>query len=755
MAKKQANKGKVVKSDEQIQIERSDAKIAEMKGFAEAIIRSQNTISNTNVDELQSNVESYRRLSETLANDKDLIATQKSQAKAIREKFNKDVLPGLNGKIAGVIKAREEAQNKLKAAQEKQAAEAKAAVKAVRGLLPNLESVANRFLNAKLADRDYLFKSFKEIQSQLNEYTAKGILPEKARLNTLMKMDELSRQVNQKVDEIEQYLQSTRATVDRAVSKAKEIVANMTIMQLFMSIMPHATRVELLKILGQEQIKAITNRDNPDAIGALIISDLPKSVQSALISLIFNEIVLKNESGLVPSFLKSIQNQIGGLISGEKQFLTVAARRGNEIILTHIDILSLLENSDETLSDIILALHAQGVGEDDIVMLLTSKDEVEALLHVQGFDMNLLRGDALGKFIELLIEGEQYTEAQAGALIKTDGKTSELLRNSDTLRAFIEFVVNNDLNALTPVFGKLTLSQENRAVIEQFRKEQKNNPVQGLTLPQITKLLEFVVQARITQKLLLGQPVHEDVVELTNIEDVAVEQGEQLELTHVSSAADEITPADVEDITPPIMPEVDKPKKLDLTQNRWGDYSSDHVDKIKPELDLTKEKQGFEALMGQLNQIQNHLVFEGRDNDRYVAAFLNLRDTITNLQKSGDTLFRSPNSDTLQAFKECVDTSFKATEKELSNHRGWHSINAVFKGFLGVIAALAALIPALIVQATVKEGYVGTFFATPKTTSSKMFESVKSNSAALQEGLSKKIDDKPEDGEGYTGPTKK
>lgn len=757
MTKKQANKSKIVKSEEQIQIERNDANISAMADHAALVIRSQNTISSTNVDELKSNLESYHSLSEALANNNDLSVTQKSRAKGIREQFRKDVLPGLNSRIAGVIKVREEAKNKLKADQEKQAAEAKVAQKGFNKLLPELTLAAERYLKAGLSEGNILLDRFKLIQSRINVYLEKGTLPDSVRKKLLGQVIEISQRVNHHSDKLDNEARVVGNTINRALKEASNNLQNVTILGLLVKFMPNLSKVDVARILGQDSLKLIGHK-SVESAGTMIVANLPAPAQTALMNAIVHEMVTsRNVTGPLASFVLAIREQIGGLLSGEKQFLSIVALKDTKVQMVHISIADLLANPHDMLFKVMMGMYVQGVRDDQIIMRLTSSDQVGALLRIEGLNLALLqKTGVLEAFIRLLYANNQYTPAQMSALLGFEAKGNQLVQSSNKLQALIELLVNKDNQTLTireaseqlnmvgntlrllpsvqaleaiidlitsPVssaalvsaLGDIKLSPENIEQIKIFEAKMDSLPTAGFDSVQILNLMTTIATMMDARSLLLGTTPKEQEEQLLDLPDI-----EQLSIEHK-----EQSPRD----------------SLEEAEQETG-----YEDIAKQKLDLTQEESQFKSLIAKLGEIHSHLSKQG-DSANYRKALRNLEDTRNILNTTGAKFFKTPNANTLSAFNECVKMSFESTEKELSNHRGWHSINAIFKSILGIVAALT-VIPALVVQAKAKEGYVGTFFATPKTTSSKLFESVKSITGTLQEDLNKKIN--TEDETGYT-----
>lgn len=78
--------------------------------------------------------------------------------------------------------------------------------------------------------------------------------------------------------------------------------------------------------------------------------------------------------------------------------------------------------------------------------------------------------------------------------------------------------------------------------------------------------------------------------------------------------------------------------------------------------------------------------------------------------------FKSRLSDPKVFYKAC-NLAIKNAELEFKTHRGWHQLNPIFRGFLGILSTIT-VVPALIVSSVTKHGYLGTFFKTPRTDSS-------------------------------------
>lgn len=79
-----------------------------------------------------------------------------------------------------------------------------------------------------------------------------------------------------------------------------------------------------------------------------------------------------------------------------------------------------------------------------------------------------------------------------------------------------------------------------------------------------------------------------------------------------------------------------------------------------------------------------------------------------------------------EQFKQQCNTAITDAEPEFKQHRGWHQVSRILRGILGILAGLT-IIPGIVVAANVKQGYIGTFFKTPKTDSEEKLELFKQN----------------------------
>jgi small GTP-binding protein len=147
--------------------------------------------------------------------------------------------------------------------------------------------------------------------------------------------------------------------------------------------------------------------------------------------------------------------------------------------------------------------------------------------------------------------------------------------------------------------------------------------------------------------------------------------------------------------------------------------SKHDVGKLKAELvKLVKNSELIDSLFKDINEKIQKLIrkYEHKNDenaDKIKHAALKLSEQLLN---SKDRYLASEiDLDTLK--QECK-AAIEVARPVFKDHRGWHKINVVLRGFLGALATLTVL-PALIVACGTKTGYVGTFFSTPKTASEK------------------------------------
>lgn len=99
---------------------------------------------------------------------------------------------------------------------------------------------------------------------------------------------------------------------------------------------------------------------------------------------------------------------------------------------------------------------------------------------------------------------------------------------------------------------------------------------------------------------------------------------------------------------------------------------------------------------------------------------------VSDLKTFGDNFFDKPvTAKSFNDFKKAVTSVLAKAEQECKNHRGWHKLHPIIKGFVGLLATISGF-PALYVYAKSGwQGYVNTFFKTPDTATSVEFKTLK------------------------------
>ena len=140
--------------------------------------------------------------------------------------------------------------------------------------------------------------------------------------------------------------------------------------------------------------------------------------------------------------------------------------------------------------------------------------------------------------------------------------------------------------------------------------------------------------------------------------------------------------------------------------------------------DFTTQLIALIALLGDLYDIKMDLGQKALNDDQYKQILDNTGELYNFLDVEINKILDNPTKEQYQqCYADCV-AKIERIEKESKQHRGWHLVNPIIRGIIGVLAAIAVL-PALIVTIKSKHGYKGTFFATPETTTSAKVQKVK------------------------------
>ena len=121
----------------------------------------------------------------------------------------------------------------------------------------------------------------------------------------------------------------------------------------------------------------------------------------------------------------------------------------------------------------------------------------------------------------------------------------------------------------------------------------------------------------------------------------------------------------------------------------------------------------FKMKVNELTEIERE---KSPNNIKYKKAEGAAKILIVDLKIASTQFFTSDeiSHSTFVVFKDNCKKAIKRAKQEFKKHNGWYALDPLLRCLLGVIATLA-IIPALLVHATTKNGYSGTFFKTPKT----------------------------------------
>lgn len=247
------------------------------------------------------------------------------------------------------------------------------------------------------------------------------------------------------------------------------------------------------------------------------------------------------------------------------------------------------------------------------------------------------------------------------------------------------------------------------------------------------KLIDEIIRCslRDINKIAIGYELPQYIHEM-NQEDISTL------LTFVNVDQKIVNQLPLQEIVHP--PKVDvSSEKEDMISNKIA-RSPIEVAKNYIQLDLKKHQDQFKILHVDLQEIIEELERKREINpEKYEIILLTARSLSACIKKEADHFFANPTLDAFFLFKTECHNAIDGAVIEFEKHRGyWHQIHPVLRGILGVIAALT-IIPAFVVEVTTKQGYVQTFFATPKTNLAIKFSKIKEKFDEEEKELEQKI----------------
>lgn len=708
-----------------------DTKLSALKNVIAQIAVQQHTVSIANVDKVRALTNQFTKLS----NDFEkytLTDVQQRELKAVRETYPREVRSPLNKKLTQLEKDKDKASQKIEAEAQKRSKINTEAKSTVQSLLPQVREAADKCLHANTTNMSELHGKYKVLAEQLRK--AIDLLDPEERLIQIKQQVAISEQINRYREQLDAQDRKAYQAIGEAIQKASKNVSSMTVEEMLLGLIGGSAKQELLTLFSKtDEVMLLENGSDEEQVkqvGALVLADLPKTSQGALVRILLSQLAKadsQSQSGPLAQFVKAMEKDINGLLSGEKTHLSIMYEVNGVIGSIHIDVLDLINDSQRVLQSVFYNMYKQGVQNQNIVMSLTAPTEVAALLQLQGFDMqNVPQIENLQELTGQVIKYSAHPQA-----------LSVIMRND---------VSESDLTSgLKSTMRQLLLRAQERP---------------GLQPGQVLTFIQSMATMLETRNLLISTPTaQKDLglsVELKSItgnvgkRDVGAIQYVQTSPIQTTPTLDSTPLVELPTSTPVVnVVTSDKPKseKVESPVTQPGDKDSVSVtstvsDKLKttdkeqkqtkektePKLDLSKEYIEFTQSLHALSEIYIKLEKKGRNGDKtYQETADKVLDAMTAIRTSGEDFFKKPNKDTLKTFTEVTNTQISTLEPVLKEHRGnsfVRGIWAAFKGLIGVLAALT-VIPALIVEASTTKGYAGTFFSTPETDSAKAFKPVK------------------------------
>lgn len=113
-----------------------------------------------------------------------------------------------------------------------------------------------------------------------------------------------------------------------------------------------------------------------------------------------------------------------------------------------------------------------------------------------------------------------------------------------------------------------------------------------------------------------------------------------------------------------------------------------------------------------------------KDNAQYSTQGKIAEQLNTELEGEIQRLIENPMD--FNAFKTKCTALIQQAEPKFKKHHGWHQVKAILRSLLGILAGIT-IIPALVIAAVFKQGYIGTFFKPPKTDYEQKLELLQQN----------------------------
>ncbi|WP_147279881.1 hypothetical protein [Legionella worsleiensis] len=632
-------------------------------------------------------------------------SNQQRELKKTRETYPKNDRKALNTKIR--LMENEKAKANLKHQEAVQALKIKeeSAREQLESAVIDLRDAAQNVLTANTTTFGDLFNRYKLLSAKLRQII--DSLPDAERIQHTADMTSIAQRVNLHKEQIDAQDRQARNVIEQTVRKTVQKISRMTVNDLLIGILGTANKQELAELTNLPSMKTITDKTDT---GMLVVADLPVTDQTQLVQVMMQALAKSksDKPGVLGQLIKAMEKDVTALIKGEKTHLSIVYDNGEGSVGSfHIEIGKFINATQTTLDTLFFQLYKQDVDADSgLVMSLTSPTEVGALLQFNEFDMNTVSATQSLEYMTGLVIQNAADPMVLSHIMNKPVRSEEmsyLTSHSTERRAGLK---PEEVMGFIGAMAIMLEAGKQLSVPSSSKQHEKPlaQAITGSTMGQIK-----YVQTNVEPKVSSSQKQHEQILSQA--------------LPEQKISADSVCSESTLD------PTNDKGKQEINILDGYQDI-------------CLKKKKEFEDLIKEFVRINNRLTLQaGKNSYRYGPVSTLASSALNNINRAGSQFFATPNQETFNAFYQAFENSINPLDKELKKHRSnpiFSGLAAVLKGLAGIIAALL-VVPALAVQATTKKGYVGTFFSTPETVSSKAFKPVKEGLQSLIEAAEKSV----------------
>ena len=674
-------------SKKKIELSPFQIKLKEFALVTDEILRTQP--SEASAESLKIMTEKHAKLTGDLLNlnpvNQDLKNLQK-----IRDKFTAEERKNLNRTLAGLIASKNKKNEKINQEYERIANINSAAIEKINELAPLVLKAAKLYENATIQNMDLLYTSYKEQRNNL-QAAINLLVDDKKRAHFLGQLSKLSEQVNIQQRKLIEQAAKVKQEIEAIVVEAEEIVNSMDVIELIQAIMPTATKNEILAIMNGKETEVLRLKYHAAPSGELVLANLPTNKQLSLIAIILGELsnleADTEEKALTQKFIQAIVKDVNGLLSGNKTHLSMLAKTGNLVQVINVDIRSLLTDS-AMLSTILYEFVRQGVTTESMVMTLSSVQEAAALGQLSN--LNILAIEHQGSLSE--ITGKVMAAAVNPGVLKL------ITGHEVTEQALI--IAGRNLSHYSPGKG--------------FSPDQILGLLRKIVTLQIASTM--VAEAFVNKKGALGQLG--DSVKLGAIEGVSAEKLNVL-------------------IPPPSLSLGSSEPLLSIEHPKAETHDVENQQSAKPDSakkipNINDQKNSIMLLINELKLLKDDLGLRALTDNKYLPVSMQAAALHQYLEEQSSIFFQNPTQQTFDEFKKNCTEALNKAENVFNTHRGiWWDHSGFFgkllfatKAILGLVAGFT-FVPAVIISATTRHGYLNTFFTTPKTESATKLGEIK------------------------------